>query len=268
MARSRKRSSARATLDALLRKGWQTLSHQQPRRAERYFRHALRINPNNAEVWHGLGVALHQQGKTEDAYEALHKSLKLDASVPETWHALAQVADALGYTVEALESAREAARLARAQHRPSEVIKGLEITARALEQALHRLREEIGISPEDENWVEKVKTYMREYQAGLRAMEAGEYEAAAGHFRACVDIAPQSARAWGNLGLALLMLKRLDEAEAALQEALRIRPDYEPARYNLEMLARIREHPDTDLTAFLHRYTDLKHNAPKRKEIR
>ncbi len=268
MARQKKRSAARATVNQLLKEGWRALARQQPRRAEQYFRRALKLHPGNAEAWHGLGVALHQQGKKGDAYQALHTSLQLDPSVPEAWHALAQVADALGYTIEALESAREAARLAREQHRPEEMVEGLEITARALEQALHRLAEEMGVSLKEEGWQEKVKACVRAYQAGLEAMSAGEYEKAAERFQECVELAPKSARAWGNLGLAQLLLKRFDEAEASLRRALSIRPDYEPARYNLNMLVEARKRPDMDLTALLHRYTDLKHNAPSRKDIR
>jgi len=44
---------------------------------------------------------------------------------------------------------------------------------------------------------------------------------------------PNKARAWGNLGVALSVAGRGDEAIGALNQALRLRPDYPSALYNL-----------------------------------
>ena len=270
MARSKRkaRSAAQVAANRLLGEGWKALTQQKFGRAEHHFRHALRLDANNAEAWHGLGVALHQRGLSSEAYEALHKAIDLNPDVPEVWHALAQVADRLGYTLEALESAERARDLARAQNHPPEVLRGLEITVDALQQALTRLATEMGVRLEDENGREVLRECLRAFQAGLEATQAQNYEVAEARFRECVTLAPENARAWSNLGLVLLLQKRLDEAEEALQRALALRPDYEPARHNLRLLAQLRESPDADLRPLLHQYTDLKHNAPKREAFR
>ena len=270
MARSRKkaRSAVRATLEQLLSEGWKAVAREQFGQAERHFRHALRLDKENAEAWHGLGVTLQQQGNISEAYEALHKAIDLNPNVPEAWHALAHVADYLGYTLEALESAERARDLARAQDRPEGTVRGLEVTVEALEQALVRLAEEMGVRLEGKRGREVLRECMRAFQAGLEAVQAQDYEQAEALFRECVTLAPENARAWGNLGLVLLLQKRLDEAEDALRRALRLRPDYEPARRNLHLLSRLRQSPDADLQPLLHQYTDLKHNAPKREDFR
>lgn len=270
MARPKKRSRSgkRASVEKHLREGWLAIAREQPTRAEHRFRQALFLDRENAEAWHGLGVAFQQQGKNTEAYDALRTAVRLNPDVPEAWHALAHVADALGYSIEALESARRSLSLAREREYPDNVQRGLEVTVRALEQSLARLAEEMGIDLEKEGGMERLQACVRAYQAGVEAINAGEYERAAEKFRECVTLAPENARAWSNLGLAQLFLRRLDEAERSLRRALELAPDYEPARYNLAALARVREHPEADLDTFLLRYTDVKHNAPTRKEFR
>ncbi len=270
MARPKKRSQAgaRATVEKYLREGWLAVAREHPRRAERQFRRALLLDRENAEAWHGLGVALHRQGRHQEAYDALHTSLRLNPNVPEAWHALAYVADALGYSIEALESARRSLNLAESQGLSPEVVEGLRVTVRALEQSLARLAREMGVDLAEEGGLERLRDCVRAYQAGVEAVNAGEYARAEENFRECVRLAPENARAWSNLGLAQLFLHRLDEAERSLRRALELVPDYEPARRNLEALYRAREQPDADLEAFLHRYTDIKHNAPTRREFR
>ena len=264
---ARKRSTGQAVND-LLRQGWQAIVQEQFARARRHFRHALRLDRENAEAWHGLGVALFRLGELPQAYEALHTALRLNPDRPEAWHALAHVADRLGYSLEALESAERALDLTRAQHRPDDVVRGLEVTVRALRHSVERLAEEMGVRLDEEGGRERLRACMRAFQEGIEAARAREYARAEARFRECVDLAPASARAWGNLGLVLMLQKRLDEAEAALQRALALRPDYEPARRNLALLQEMRAHPDRDLTPRLHQYTDLKHNAPKRHDFR
>ncbi len=264
---ARKKATGR-TVKNLLQQGWKAIVQQRFARAEGHFRHALRLDAESAEAWHGLGVALLQQGRASEAYEALHRALRLNPEVPEVWHALAQVADRLGYSLEALESAERARDLARALSRPEDVIRGIEVTVRALEQGLARLADEMGVALAGEDGRERLRACVRAFQAGLAATQAGNLEQAEAEFRECVSLAPQNARAWGNLGLVLLLQRRLDEAEEALRQALALRPDYEPARRNLVILQQAREHPDADLNVLLHHYTDIKHNAPRRNDFR
>ena len=44
-----------------------------PAQAEPLYRQILARQPNNAEVWHLLGVAAHQQGRQSEAIEAISR---------------------------------------------------------------------------------------------------------------------------------------------------------------------------------------------------
>ncbi len=62
----------------------------------------------------------------------------------------------------------------------------------------------------------------------------------------------------GNLGLALLMQKQYDQAEAAFKRALEIEPDYDLAQRNLAVLPRIRRSGETPAFAFREPFAETK----------
>ncbi len=270
MARpSQKRQKSRKKqLNHLLQQGWNAIAQGQFGRALRKFQQVVKEDPQHAEGWLGVGVALSSMGQMEEGYEALHRSLELDPQQVEGWHALAQTADALGYLLEAIESIHMARRLAEEQKRPPETLRGLELTEAAFQQGLKRLAEDMGIDLSTEEGRTLLREGFHAFQEGVQALRAKEYDRAVQAFRRAVALLPNTPRAWGNLGLALALKGEYEDAEAALQKALEIQPDYEPARFNLEHLRKIRETQETEPNAFLLEYTDLKRDAPKRKELR
>jgi hypothetical protein len=64
-------------------------------------------------------------------------------------------------------------------------------------------------------------------------LELGRQDAAIGHFRKSLAIKPKAAQAHYNLGTALTMAHRLEEAEAAFRAALKLDPSYANAHNNL-----------------------------------
>src|SRR6185369_470028 len=81
---------------------------------------------------------------------------------------------------------------------------------------------------------------------GQVAYHRGRYEEARARFAEAVVADPQDATARYQLGLALMALERWDEAQAALEQALRLAPDLEPARRALE-LARTEQMPSGEV---------------------
>lgn len=61
--------------------------------------------------------------------------------------------------------------------------------------------------------------------AGLKSSRAGKYDDAAGHFRKGIAADPLDVEIWNNLGYAFMMLGRLQEAEEALLQAIRLAPE-------------------------------------------
>ena len=78
------------------------------------------------------------------------------------------------------------------------------------------------------------------FQRGLNQMEAGQWEEAEQALRASIAMGDCLPQPWGNLGLCLMMQERYDEAEAALNRALVIDPNYAIAKRNLAALPEIR----------------------------
>lgn len=78
------------------------------------------------------------------------------------------------------------------------------------------------------------------YEEAVAARQAGNPERAAALLRPIVSANPANADAQVQLGLALLALDRLDEAEQAFRQALAVAPDYADARVGLARIAQRR----------------------------
>lgn len=78
------------------------------------------------------------------------------------------------------------------------------------------------------------------FASGVKALQSGKFESAERAFRSVVGTSPGCVEARNNLAVALSEQQHVDAAVAQLREALRIRPDYERARLNLERLKSLR----------------------------
>ena len=79
------------------------------------------------------------------------------------------------------------------------------------------------------------------FNQAFKFMEQSEWQAALDGFRASAAINKRNAPCQGNIGLCLAYLGRKAEALAALDRALEIDPDYEPARSNREVVEKLEE---------------------------
>ncbi len=58
--------------------GWRSLLHGHPEDAIAAYQESLRIHPNSAEAYVGMGIALKSLGFIEDAKNAIHHALEID----------------------------------------------------------------------------------------------------------------------------------------------------------------------------------------------
>jgi tetratricopeptide (TPR) repeat protein len=72
-------------------------------------------------------------------------------------------------------------------------------------------------------------TAQTEYNRGVRARVSKDWPAAVGAFRRAVDLRPDFADAWNELGYALRNVGRYQESLGAYDAALRLRPNFPEA---------------------------------------
>lgn len=99
------------------------------------------------------------------------------------------------------------------------------------------------------------------YNEGIRTQGQGEWESSARIFREVVDADPSVIEAWNGLGVSLMRLGRLDEAEAAISRARSLSPDYPAAVVN-EGLLRLREGRTAESAALFARAASLDPSNP------
>jgi tetratricopeptide (TPR) repeat protein len=89
-----------------------------------------------------------------------------------------------------------------------------------------------------------------EFEHACKAMDKGDWEAALLGFQNCAAQVPHNPPTHGNMGICLAALGRKAEALAALDEALEINPDYEPASANRILIQKMKEGMPADLSHF------------------
>lgn len=72
-------------------------------------------------------------------------------------------------------------------------------------------------------------------------MEKGKWEKAIACFKDCLNIAKNHYQSYGNMGICYGMLGQREQALSALDKAIEINPDYEPALVNRKMIAGLKE---------------------------
>jgi tetratricopeptide (TPR) repeat protein len=72
-------------------------------------------------------------------------------------------------------------------------------------------------------------TAQSEYNRGVRARVSKDWPAAVGAFRRAIDLSPDHADAWNELGYALRNMGRYQESLDAYDAALRLRPNFPEA---------------------------------------
>ncbi len=195
------------------------------------YHEALRINPEDAEVWYNLGLAYFNQGKHSEALESYREALRINPELVEAWYNLGLAYFNQGKHSEALESYREALRI------NPELVEawnnlGLAYSNQGkYSEALESYREALRINPElVEAWGGLGNAY--HYQ--------GKYSEALESYREALRINPEYAEVWYNLGLAYFNQGKHSEALESYHEALRINPELAEAWGRLALTYKIK----------------------------
>ena len=193
-----------------------------------YYRTALRLQPregNRAEVHYSLGSALRKLGQTDEAVKQYREATRLKPGFAEAHNNLGTVLVAAGRLDEALAAFSETIRL-----KPDEALPHINM-ADALrrlnrrDEAIASLRTAIALQPD---------LAFAHYSLGNLLYETGELEAAVREYHEALRYEPEASAhgIYNDLGVALALSGKRQEAIAAFDRALAIKPDFLDARNN------------------------------------
>lgn len=152
------------------------------------WRKALELNPGEASVYLNLGVALARAGKPEEAIAEYRKALELTPADADVYFRLGM---ALAET-------------------------------RRLDEAVAHYQKGLELRPKDSNPADLATVY--DFMGRAR-VEKGDIAGALKDFEEAVRLHPNFGPHLYDMALALTQVKRLDEAQRALEAALRASPD-------------------------------------------
>ena len=237
------------------------LQHHQAGRlqeAEARYQDVLRIDPENIDALHFLGVAAYQQGRHEEAGRLISQALSREARNAPAHNNLGNVLVEQGRLEEAIASFEEAialqsdyvdahVNLAAVRVSRNEPDKAVACYERALsaapdlpklhfnlanvlarqgrlEEAVARYRRTIALDPD-----------LAEAHAvlGNALMDLGRFGEAIESYRKAVALKPGFPEAYSNLGNALRQIGRPEEAVACCRRALALKSDFAAALFNL-----------------------------------
>ncbi len=203
------------------------LEHQQIGRldeAEKYYRKALEIDPNNPIALHLLGGLAQQNGQHQEAVEHFIKALKGSPDDAEIHNNLGNSLAALGRYEEAARYLQTAVDLNPDYALALNNLGAVLTEADRPEEAIGYIRKSLQLRPD----------YAAAYNnLGNAQRKSGKFEEAVESFSEAIKINPDFFEASYNLGVACEREKLFDDAIDAYRQAIAINPEYIEACYNL-----------------------------------
>jgi tetratricopeptide (TPR) repeat protein len=197
--------------------------------AEAHYRRALELQPDYASAYVNLGMALTELQRPEEAIAAYTRALDLGSADPDLKYRLGYALLQAGRPAEAVEYLKMA--IAAGRH-SAEAYNNLGIAltrAGRPDEAIIAYREALNINPGNG---------ALHFTIGSLLVEREKFQEAIDAFRAGLALMPDSAQGHNNLGGALAASGRTAEAAAEFEHALRLDPNLVSARRNLELLRR------------------------------
>ena len=189
-----------------------------------WFAEAIRRDPNIADYFFNLALALREQGRCEEAIKSFDRGLTLQPSYAEGWYNLGELLEQQKRLDEAIMSYDMALKVEPSYREAANAGGLLYFATKRYDEALARFTRSLEIDPNQPGAFNCIsKCYW-----GLR-----RFEDALANGRKAIALAPDRAELNKNLGLLLQKLDRHEEAIAWLDKALALRGDFAPALNDL-----------------------------------
>ena len=224
------------------------MANAEPAKAVGAFQRVLQLQPGDLATLVWLGNLHLDQGNPELAEPLFARAVAAQPRLVAGLFGLGRTALArrdFARAVDYLEQALAADPRATVVHYPLALAyRGLGDAAKA--EAHLRQRGGVEVGPPDPLMVELrglLQGPVAEEARGIRALDAGDYRAAAESFRKAVDLAPDSAALRHKLGTALSLAGDTPGAIGQFEEALRRSPGFAQAHYSLGVLLAVERPP-------------------------
>jgi predicted O-linked N-acetylglucosamine transferase (SPINDLY family) len=221
--------------------------------AERAFREACRVQPDDADGHNNLGNVLQAQNKLDEAIAEYQRSIEIKPNN-------ARVHNNLGSAL-------------RSQNRLDEALTAFRLSIKIDDKnfdAHYNIANYLLFNDKAEDAVTAYQRALKikadhagaHYNLGIALSNQNKFDDAIAAFRRAVEIKPNHAGALNNLGVALQKQKKLDEAIAAYQRAIEIGPECAGTYNNLGNALREARRLNDSIAAY-QRAVDLN---PRNKE--
>jgi tetratricopeptide (TPR) repeat protein len=204
-------------------------------------RRAVAADPGNADYHHNLGVALAHRGELDEAVASFREALRIK---PDGVSALSNLGLALAQQeklTDAVATFEECLRLqpeaVDTLHRLANVLRNAKKPA----EALPHLKEAIRLKPE---------TADLHHSLGLTLADLGKNEEAIAAYREALKLEPRYPDALNNLGIVLQNAGKSAEAVSCYRQALRIRPNSSETYNNLGVALAAQDLQDDAIAAY------------------
>jgi tetratricopeptide (TPR) repeat protein len=236
--------------------------HQRGRldEAEKLYARALKLQRDNFDALHLLGVLNQQRGKPGEAYRLIGSALKVNPNSPDALSNFAMALSALKRHGEALKSLDKALSIAPGHgdalnnrgnvllelKRPEQAIAAFDaVLAKAPRHLQARINRGNALT-ELSRAAEALADYdaalslapghpLALYNRGNALRLLGREQEAIAEYDRALAAAPQHLKTWLNRGLALAALNRHQDAVASYGRALALQPDFADAHFNAAM---------------------------------
>lgn len=221
------------------------------------FLKVVQLQPELPDVHNNLGVAYHAIGKWQEAGQSFEQALRLNPHYERAYYNLGTLLESRGLFADAVKCYRKSHELSRNPETYEKLADVLKLT-QDWDESAAIYRELLEQAPGDFNLSMKlayVLVLQREYPEAIELYAAmlerhpGHYQIlvslsyvyeCTGNIAAAIETAEQSIAAapdqpegYNNLGNALRLAHRLDEASENFVKALTLRPDFPMAEFNL-----------------------------------
>lgn len=237
-------ASKRAEAAAIRKHIQAALEHHQAGRipqAEALYQQVLRIDQNNPDALHLMGVIAHQAGNYDMAIELINRAIQIKPSDPVYYNNLGPAYKALSRPEEAIASYQHAIAIkpdyADAYSNMGNVLRD----QNRFDEALACYHKAIGIKP---------KFVEAHFNLGNILKDQGKLDEAVASYQKALAIKPDFADAYCNLAVVLDGLGKTDAAIASCQKALALKPDFAEAYNNLGGLLKDQHKLDEAILCF------------------